>query len=262
MLIVQISDLHMTLEGREIVPGVDTFAYAAAAVERIKALPQAPDAVIVTGDIADEILPAEYAAAARLLGRLDGPVYVVPGNHDDRDMIRAAFPGHGYLPEGRLNFVVESGPVRLIGLDSLVDGAIHGELGAQTLTWLDDALKAAPDQPTLVFLHHPPFVTGLPVMDGWGLKDAVALEAVISRHPQVQRVVSGHVHRHATAAFGGTLAMTAPSLCHAIALGPGDDNGNPLYALEPPGLLLHRWDGGRMVTHLLHTTGDWHPRRF
>nr|WP_246329557.1 phosphodiesterase [Chthonobacter rhizosphaerae] len=262
-MIAQISDLHCTVPGREVVPGVDTAEHVRRAVERIAALPDAPDAVIVTGDLVDTIVPEEYAVAAGLLGGIKAPVFLVPGNHDDRDMIRAAFPGHGYLPAtGRLNHAVDLGALRLVGLDTLVDGAIHGTVGADGLAFLDAALAAAPDRPTLVFLHHPPFETGLPIMDGWRLTDADALEAVIARHPSVLRVVAGHVHRHVTASFGGTIAMTAPALCHAIALGPGDGLGNPEYTLETPGLLLHRFDGRRLVTHLVQTGGAWQARRF
>lgn len=263
MLIAQISDLHCTAEGREVVPGVNSVAYARRAVDRILALPDRPDAVIVTGDLADRVEPAEYAAAAAVLAALPMPVHLVPGNHDDRAMIRAAFPSHAYLPaEGRLNYAVDLGALRLIGLDSLVDGQIHGTIGGEGLGFLDRMLKAAPDRPTIVFLHHPPFETGMPIMDRWRLTDAITLEAIVARHPAVLRVLAGHVHRHVTASFGGTIAMTAPALCHAIALGPGDEVGNPEYTLEAPGFLLHRYDGRRLVTHLTQTGEAATPRRF
>nr|WP_244636069.1 phosphodiesterase [Chthonobacter albigriseus] len=262
-MIVQISDLHVTTPGRNVVPGVDTAALAAAAVQRIRALDEAPDAVIVTGDLVDEVLPAEYAEAARILAMIDAPVYLVPGNHDDRAMIRSALAGHGYLPpEGRFHYTVEGYPVRLLALDTLVDGQVHGTLGRDGLDWLDARLSEQPDRPTLVFMHHPPFVTHLPVMDGWRLTDGPAMEAVVARHRHVLRVVAGHVHRFVVAPFGGTIAMTAPPLCHAIALGPGDERGFPFYTLESPGMLLHRWDGERLTTQLAQTTGDWEPRRF
>ncbi|WP_175577857.1 phosphodiesterase [Mongoliimonas terrestris] len=263
MNIVQISDLHCTAGGLDVVPGVDSVAFARRAVDRIRALPDRPDAVIVTGDIADRVEPAEYAAAAAVLADLAMPVHLVPGNHDDRAMIRAAFPSHAYLPgEGRLNYAADLGALRFIGLDSLVDGQIHGTLGAEGLGFLERTLAAAPDRPTIVFLHHPPFETGMPIMDRWRLTDAITLEAIVARHPAVLRVLAGHVHRHVTTNFGGTIAMTAPALCHAIALGPGDEAGNPEYTLETPGFLLHRYDGRRLVTHLVQTGEGATPRRF
>lgn len=263
MLLVQISDLHVMAEGRLAVDRIDTADYLAQAIDRILALPETPDAVLVTGDLGDEILPEEIARAADLLARIQSPVFIVPGNHDNRDLIRAHFPKATYLPrEGKLDYVVETRPLRLVALDTVVPGRVHGEVDEAQIDWLDRVLSAEPNVPTVVFMHHPPFLTGLPVMDGWTCQRGEEIEAVIARHPQVERVLAGHVHRHVSARFGGTLAMTAPALCHAIAIGPPDDRGFPMYTLETPGLLIHKWDGARLVTQLVQTAGDWQSRRF
>ncbi|RAI25083.1 phosphodiesterase, partial [Rhodoplanes serenus] len=80
--------------------------------------------------------------------------------------MRTAFAGKGYLPiDGRLDFVVETRPVRLIGLDSLWEGHGSGRLEPESLAFLAETLAAAPDVPTVVALHHPPFVCGIAHMD-------------------------------------------------------------------------------------------------
>jgi len=103
------------------------------------------------------------------LDRLPIPIYPVPGNHDGRDALHAAFPDHPYLPEtGFLHWVVEKYPVRLIGLDPLVPGESRGELCADRLAWLEATLSAS-NRPTLIAMHHPSFETGIGHVDRIGL---------------------------------------------------------------------------------------------
>ncbi len=157
---------------------------------------------------------------------------------------------------GPLCYTVERHAVRLVALDTLVPGKPHGEVGAAQLAWLDATLGAAPARPTVVFLHHPPFATGIGHMDAMGLVDADALGAVIARHPQVERLACGHLHRVIQARWAGTVAVTAPGTSHSVALslGPGDPSR---WVAEPPGALLHLWqDGVGLVTHVSYI-GDY-----
>ena len=92
-------------------------------------------------------------------------------------------------------------------------------------------------------------VTGIAYMDGHGLANAREFAEVVRRHPQLERVVCGHLHRPIQARVGGTLASTAPSTAHQVALDLGD--GNPLmFTMEPPACQLHVWrpDTG-LVSH-------------
>ncbi len=148
----------------------------------------------------------------------------------------------------KLNYVVEGHPVRLVMLDSSVAGQPHGALGGETLAWLEAHLLAAPARPTLVALHHPPFLTGIAHMDVQNLRDAPALEPILQRHPQVLGLVCGHVHRAVITRFGGVPASIGPAPAHAVslALQPG---ATPSFHMEPPCLHLHRFDGGKLVTH-------------
>ena len=207
--------------------------------------------VILTGDATDCGLDAEYALLSEFLGRLPMPVYAVPGNHDRRDAMREAFKDGGFLPErGELNFAVETRPVRLIGLDSLVPGESHGALTPATLDFLDRTLAAGRDVPTLVFVHHPPFACGIGHMDRIRLLDgADRLEAILRANPQVERLVTGHHHRPVQVRFGGTICQIAPSVAHQVVLDLREDAPS-CFVLEPPAFLLHQWvDGTGLVTH-------------
>lgn len=250
MIVAQISDPHIKPEGRLAYRRVDTEAYLARAVRHLLALSPRPDVVLGTGDLVDAGRPDEYRRLRALLAPLPMPVYLIPGNHDDRDALRAAFADHGYLPrEGFIQYVVDEHPLRLVALDTLVPGQGGGLLCAERLAWLDARLADAPDRPTLIFMHHPPFDTGVHHMDRIGLENAEAMGEVIRRHSQVLCITCGHLHRPIQLRWNGTLVMTAPSTAHQVALDLHPDA--PLeFVMEPPACLLHVWRPGTgLLTH-------------
>jgi 3',5'-cyclic AMP phosphodiesterase CpdA len=251
MLIAQISDLHIRPAGQLAYGVAETNVMAEAAIHALLRLAPRPDVVILTGDATDCGLEEEFAILKGLLDRLPMPVYAVPGNHDRRETMRAALRDRGYLPaSGPLDFVVETRPVRLIGLDTLVPGESHGALADESLAFLDRELAKEPDVPTLVFLHHPPFDCGIGHMDRIRLLDgADAFRTVIARHRQVERVLTGHHHRPVITRFAGTLCQIAPSVAHQVALDLGEESPS-CFVLEPPAFLLHHWsDSAGLVTH-------------
>ena len=154
-----------------------------------------------------------YAQLAELLEGYPLPVHLATGNHDDRAALESVFGGTPHLGD-RCRDVVD-GDVTLVVLDSLDDrpGTDHasGWLGEEQLAWLDDLLAARRDRPAVLALHHPPAPVGIPFLDGMRLRDADALAEVVARHPQVVRVLAGHVHRPVTTGFAGTTVTTAPS---------------------------------------------------
>ena len=252
MLIAQLSDLHVMPHGELAYGVVDTNPLVERAFQAVAALQPAPDAVILSGDLVDGGGDAEYDILAELIRRhLRMPVYLIPGNHDRREGIKARLahlPGVGDDPRF-VHYVVDDFPVRLVMLDSIVPEQGHGELCAARLNFLDRALSAGPKKPTLVVLHHPPFLTGIAHMDDVSLRNPDALEALIRRHPQVERILCGHAHRPIIARFGGTLVQVAPSVAHQVTLDLRPD-GPATFNLEPPAFLLHHWrPEGRLVSH-------------
>src|SRR4029079_19333694 len=130
-----------------------------------------------------------------------------------------------------------------------------GALCADRLAWLDDALSAQPRRPTAILMHHPPFATGITYMDNSGLDGTAGLAEVVARHPQVERILCGHLHRAIDRRFAGTVAGTAPSTAHQIRL---DLSGGASLRVrfEPPGYQLHLWRDGALVSHTA-VLGDW-----
>ena len=264
MLIAQITDLHIK-PGEGLAYGrVDTAGCLQRAVAALLALDPAPDVVLATGDLVDGGSAEEYACLRRLLAPIERPLFLVPGNHDARRPLFDAFGGTG-LPAGDgrfLHYAVEDWPVRLIGLDTIVPGEPGGRLCAERLVWLDERLAEEAERPTLLFMHHPPIPTGIAHMDAMGLADADRFAALVRRHPQVERIVCGHVHRSIQARFAGTLVTVAPSTAHQVALALQPASA-ARFVMEPPGFHLHLWQAGAgMVTHTAFTDAFAGPYPF
>jgi 3',5'-cyclic-AMP phosphodiesterase len=253
MLLAQISDLHIKRPGALAYRRVDTGAALARCVAALNALEPRPDFVIMTGDLVDQGDPEQYAHLKALLAPLEIPYYLLVGNHDDRTALRDAFGERAELRTGGefVHYAADLGPLRLIALDSIVPGQSAGHLCEARLAWLAGQLDEAQGKPVIVALHHPPFECGIGHMDALRLepKAAQQLAALISRHPNVERVICGHVHRPMFVRFGGTIASAVPAPAHQVALDLRTDAPSA-FRLEPPAFALHRYDAASgLVTH-------------
>jgi 3',5'-cyclic-AMP phosphodiesterase len=253
VLIAQISDLHIKPPGVLAYGRVDTASALERCVAALNAFTPKPDLVVISGDLADTAIAEEYEYLKRLLAPLKLPFVGIPGNHDSRELMRAAFPRVAYaFPAGPLNQRVEIGGLDLVLLDSSVPGRPHGELDAPTLQWLEATLASSPDRPALLFLHHPPFKTGIWHMDRQFLLNAGELAAVVKRHPRTQLIAAGHIHRAILTMFAGIPSTICPAPNHAVDLDLAELR-EPSFKVEPPAFHLHTWfpgEGfGSVVTH-------------
>jgi Icc protein len=251
--IAQISDLHIKRPGSLAYGRVDTAKALERCVAVLNELRPAPDLVVISGDLVDTPLAAEYDYLKRLLTALELPFTGIPGNHDSRELMREAFPLAGYASaSGPLNHKIGLGELDLVLLDSSVPGKPHGELDASTLEWLDTTLASCTDRPALLFLHHPPFRTGIWHMDRQNLINAGDFAPIVQRHPRVQLIAAGHVHRTALTMFAGVPATICPAPNHAVDLDL-EQLRAPSFKVEPPAFHLHSWfpgEGfGSVVTH-------------
>jgi 3',5'-cyclic AMP phosphodiesterase CpdA len=252
VLIAQLSDLHVGVTGRDRDPDDRLAAVVAAVV----ALDPAPDAVLVTGDLAQNGRRHEYERVRELLGPLRMPIHVLPGNHDDPAVLRSVFPpADGDAMDGFVQFTAEAGGVRLIVCDTHEPGTDGGRLCDQRLAWLGRALAADRSTPTIVAMHHPPLHTGIAAMDEIGLDASTrsALDGLLAAAHNVLRVCAGHVHRAIYATAAGRAVFTCPSTDIAIAL---DLAAAAALAVvdEPPAFALHVVTNTGATTHVQPVT--------
>ncbi|WP_018915155.1 phosphodiesterase [Thiomonas sp. FB-6] len=254
MILCQISDLHIKRKGALAYQRVDTAEALRRCLRAIARLRPAPDAVVVTGDLVDLADAQEYAHLRELLAELSLPCYLLVGNHDHREALRQAFPDHPWLGrEGFVQYAVDLGPCRLLALDTQDPPHSGGRLCAQRLQWLERELAREPAKPVILAMHHPPFVTGIGHMDKIGLprEDRDGLAELVARHPQIERIVCGHLHRPIQRRFGSSVVSTCPAPAHQVAFDL-DPEATPGFRLEPPAMQLHAWiDGEGLVSHLV-----------
>ena len=239
MLIAQISDTH-------ILPPTSDQPAAGLRADCLRRCvadinTQQPDVVIFTGDTVQHGQPDEYARLRELLAPLQAPLYVVPGNRDDKSEMRVAFSDSAAAPAAGefLHYVIEDYDTRLIGIDSTLAGERKGRFCEARQAWLDTTLGAQPDRPTLLFIHHPPFDVGDHYIGGYRHpEEAAALERIVKRHSQVIGLLCGHVHWLVDREWAGTEARVMPSIAVDVRKGIDEDEaeGRPIY-------MLHRLSG-------------------
>jgi Icc protein len=209
-----------------------------------------PEALVVSGDVADHGLRDEYAEARAVLDGWPGPKIVGTGNHD----VRSEF-ARGLLDreaDGPLLQVLDAASFRVLMLDSLVDARDgqridHGELSAQQLAWLDAMLSSDPT-PTFVSLHHPPAGIGLELMAPILLRDPEPLERVLRGHDHVVATLVGHAHTACATTFAGRPVLVGGGSASTVTMDAEDVPR--VWEGAPPTLALHLLhDDGRLTTH-------------
>jgi 3',5'-cyclic AMP phosphodiesterase CpdA len=263
MLIAQISDLHLAGWGKKtfgIAPMAENLARC---VHHINQLAPRPDLVLVTGDITNDGLLEEAERAADILAGLTPPFYVIPGNHDDRATLQAAFGKEACPSESEtfVNYVIDGNDIRLLTVDSTIPGAPGGELCEARATWLDEKLSEDATSPTIVFMHHPPVKFGVIETDIDGFIGAGRLGEVIEKHPQVQRILAGHIHLPALTQWRGVVVSTAPSIGMRLSLDLTLEQPSA-FILDEPSYQLHYWTPeSHLITHTVRVleSEDLHP---
>lgn len=245
MCLAQLTDPHAGAAWR----AADPLDALARAIDAVHALPQRPAAAIITGDLANTPNGTEYEGVREVLGRLEMPCYVLPGNHDDRAAMRAAFalPGDGEEP---IQYAVQVGELRVLMLDTLRLGSAAGALDGGRLSWLQAQLRDKPGTPTLLAMHHPPVPVGLVGMDKIGIPAAQrdAFTGLLAANPQVVGIVAGHVHRCVTTTLAGRPVVTIPS---TYAQAPLDFAATELEMITlPAAFAVHALVDGRLVSHV------------
>ncbi|EOC0419192.1 metallophosphoesterase [Cronobacter malonaticus] len=238
MIIAQLSDIHAA-------PDNDHLARFDNALAWLK--PFEPDVLVISGDLIDDGWREGYAAIAARLETLPCRTMILPGNADDRAAMRAVWPS--LAQQGPLHAVVDTPALRVIGLDSTVEGSTAGSVGAH-LDWLARQLDEAGGRQTLLFLHHHVFVSGIPSMDAAACRDAQALGALLLHHPaKPLAIATGHVHRPAAGMLAGIPAYICGSVCPANPLWLG--GAHVPEVCDPPALMVHHFENGMLASHFI-----------
>ncbi len=259
VLLAQLSDTHVVEDDTDEALYVDNNARAATAVAAIGNESPSVAAVLATGDLTQWGTDAEYDKLAEVLDPLDVPILPIPGNHDTRAGLRRCFPDHPWpavRPGGdHLSWVVELEGVRIIGLDTTVPGEPGGAFDPDREAWLRTTLSTPHAGPTMLAMHHPPFVTGIDWMDASGFVGLDRFVAVIAE-ARVDRIICGHLHRPMSSMVAGVSAEVGMSTAVHVALNLAPDS--PVQVVRDPiGYRIFRVDGSAIVGHTRYVdTGE------
>ncbi len=260
MIIAQLTDIHIGFEPEARPEELNRQRFRAT-LDRLLKQPNTPDMLICSGDITDRGDAESFARTAELLADLPFPVHMMMGNHDSREELLAAFPDT-LTEDGFVHSAVEQDGLLVVQLDTVEPGRHGGAFCAARRDWLRATLEAHRATPTVIFMHHPPVVSGIDWMDPradepWILNLAAALEGM----EQVQAIHCGHLHRQIVTDFRGIPLSVTPSIAPLVsmdlrAISADKPDSRPLITSEPPRYALHHWDGTRLVSHY-ETVSDW-----
>lgn len=226
--LIQITDPHIGPARDYRLAGVETLDTLREVLAEIGASETPPELICATGDIAADGSAEAYRLFTQQMQFLELPYQWLPGNHDDKQVIREGVTATPYWP------LLELGPWRLLSLDTAVPGEVGGRLAAEELEFLAAQLAREPEAPTLIFMHHPPIAVGCAWLDAQRVANAADLEAILRRHDNVRALFTGHVHQQFHCRWAGTQVYTTPATCFQFRPNSAD------FALgdQPPG---YRW---------------------
>lgn len=175
-----------------------------------------PEAFLYAGDMAPH--PWEEGSAAEVvdtLSNLDIPVYVVPGNVEDMDLLIVsdkATPTFNLIGMKRVDFAGYS----IVGFSDVTLPLVFAFKSLRE-NMLESILKECKPEKTIVLNHVPPHDTRVDYATAWGFEEHAgdeALRKIIDKF-QPLLVVCGHIHEaKGTDKIGKTLVVnTATALC-------------------------------------------------
>ncbi|MEO7386848.1 MAG: 3',5'-cyclic-AMP phosphodiesterase [Gammaproteobacteria bacterium] len=228
--ILHITDPHLHAQRDARMRGVNTDDTLQATLKHALAGQRRPDVVLATGDLVQDETRAGYERFRDLLGDLKVPVYCLPGNHDDPDVMRQVLSAAPFQFCG----VAEHGEWTLVMLNSFAPQDDGGALAPEELDRLERALAEHRTPHCLIALHHQPVPMGSRWLDSVALRNPAELLALCDRYQHVRGIVWGHVHQASDRERQGVRLLSTPSTCAQFK--PASDQ----FALDnrPPG---YRW---------------------
>ncbi len=247
---IHLTDTHFLPESGDDLHGIDPARNLRRVIARVREMAVTPACVIISGDLSNAGDPASYQhfkmALTEIQEAFGVPVLLGLGNHDQRLPFRQIILGEpdAHDETARYYYSQRIGDLRIIVLDSLIPGEIHGELGAAQLAWLAEELHNPAPGGDLIVLHHPVLPRGLPRAQDYLLADAAAFGALLAKH-RILGVLAGHSHVVSAAPFAGTLAITAPAA--GFFFDPGTTDG--LRLLDGAGFNLCTIRDGTLIVN-------------
>jgi 3',5'-cyclic-AMP phosphodiesterase len=205
MRLIQLTDIHLKSDPRGTIVDYSPDIGLQRVLRSIETDQLSADVFILTGDLADDASPSAYTRLQLMLAKLQKPVFVLPGNHDLPEAMRASLLGSSIHMED----ISEYDDWMLLFLDSRIPGQDHGYVGKIDLSRAESFLSGNPHKYCMIALHHSAFSECCST--GCRLENAEDLLALSAKHENLKVVISGHTHWAVERVHGGTKFLSTPS---------------------------------------------------
>jgi len=212
MRFAHLSDLHL---GQTSIVGVrdDAFDIVEQMVCDVGRISEVLDFLVVSGDMTEDAELASFTQFEDMFTKIGLPVYMVPGNHDGP----AGY--YRYLEQSRTfptwditNRVVEMQDLRLLGIDTCIEGETTGRIDAMSMTLVEQEIARRGAPPLVIVMHHPPVTPGLRDFDVVARLDGAAeLQEILRGAADPAIILAGHVHRSYQGRMDGAACFVAGS---------------------------------------------------
>ena len=213
-VLLHFTDTHLLQDNSSVLRGANTSASLDRVVELAKSTSLNPDAIVITGDIAEDGSTEAYQTLLRSLSSFKAPIRWAPGNHDNLGAMEAV-AGKTMLSEKSLTL----NNWKILLVDSTLNGCAHGDISKSELNWLDLCLSSTPNdiENTAVCLHHNPHEADAVWAKTIGLQNYSDFFEVLDRHDSVRFVLHGHIHQERRIIRNNVSYFCTPSTCFQFA---------------------------------------------
>ncbi len=247
MKIIHVTDPHLISPGRRLW-GLDTTVRLNACLDDISRWHADAEFCVISGDLADSAEPEAYQWLRDRLDHFPLKTFLMIGNHDDRDVFRAAYPSVACDDAGFVQHAYHTQHGIFLFLDTNKGRDVsEGQFCEIRRAWLIRELERAGIRPVYIFMHHPPCDVGIPYMDCIKLDEPEAFGEALDTGQNVRHIFFGHVHRAAYVSWRGIACTSLPGTNHQVPL--VRDSVGTAYSQEPPGYGVVLIDGSQMAVH-------------
>lgn len=219
--LLQITDTHCYADDDSRLEWSDLAVYPNKSLIRVLAhlesLAGEYDALVISGDLAQEEIAETYQRMGAILKDFPLPVYILPGNHDTPELMHSELAA----PHPHIHYAEHAAFAgwHTVFVDTHFSGHPEGDISDEQFAALKIRLdQLRQEEHALVFMHHHPVPIGSRWMDHMGLQQTDKFWALLSDYPQVGGVVFGHIHsefnlEHPVSAEKSILVIGTPATC-------------------------------------------------
>ena len=195
---IVITDTHI-VPNKNLCNGLDSYSRLKIAINSINNDHPDADFCVIAGDIADQGDESSYLRFKKLISKLNIPLYLTIGNHDNRDNFKKIFNEEYSDENGFIQKIIKIKNQKIIILDTCNENLLgEGKLCQVRLKWISKHLKNQKELPTIIIMHHHVSKIKSPYIDLISLENPNDLFKVLKEHSSIRHIISGHVHINST----------------------------------------------------------------